>query len=399
MMTIEDILTFVEEENVKFIRLAFFDLSGKQKNISIQPDVLEKAYYEGIRLDASLITGFEQKEYHDLYLKPDLDTMSILPWRSIDGEVIRLYCNIYHRDDTPFEMDVRYLLKNASQQLQKENIHVDFGSEIEFYLFKQDEQGHNTYEPLDNAGYFDISPEDQGENIRRDICLTLADMGLGPESSHHEQGPGQNEVDFQYNEPVGAADNAATFMWVVKATAEANGLVADFSPKPLQNAPGNSMHINISLDSTDHETTYAFAAGIMKHMDAMRLFLNSQEDSYKLVEYRKAPEYISWSYENRHQLIRIFETRANRKRIKIRLADPSCNIYLAYMLIIQAGLDGIKNHLTLPEAVNIDLYTQSNVDSLKKLPGTLMEAKESTKNDTFIQENVPESILEFYLNH
>lgn len=399
MITTQDVLTFVEEEDVKFIRLAFFDVLGRQKNISIQPSILAHAFEEGFSLDASLIDGFEQEEYHNLYLKPDASTMSILPWRSIDGAVIRLYCNVYHKDDRPFENDPRFMLRNAVKRLKERGLDIDFGSEIEFYLFKEDDFGNNSYIPLDQAGYMDIAPKDKGENVRRDICLTLADMGIEPESSHHEQGPGQNEVDFHYQKALLAADNAYTFKWVVKAVADSNGLYADFTPKPLKKAPGNGMHINVSLQNADESTINSFMAGIMDHIQEMTLFLNPTKESYDRLEFRKAPKYISWSTQNHHQLIRILHTKSNKTRIKLRLADPTCNVYLAYMLIIQAGLDGINRNLAPIPSVDADLYKDESMICrlLNVLPQSLNEAKEIAKNSEFIKNNIPKNILEVYL--
>ena len=342
-MTYEDVLNFCEEQDVRFIRLSYFDMYGTQKNVSVLPTELKRAFVEGISFDASAIDGFLDEVHSDLFLYPDPNTMSILPWRSMDGSVIRMYCDIKYPDGTPFERDVRYILKKAILKAKSMGIDVNFGSEFEFYLFKQDENGENTYVPLDRAGYMDISPLDKGENVRREICLTLSEMGIDPEVSHHEMGPGQNEIDFRYSSALQAADNAATFKWVVEAIANMQGLVADFSPKPLEDQPGNGMHINMSVDQHE-ELLMPFMAGILNRIEEMTAFLNPSKHSYKRLGKDKAPSYISWSYQNRNQLIRIPATHSTN-RMELRSPDCSCNIYLAYALLIYAGLEGIEKNM------------------------------------------------------
>lgn len=221
-----------------------------------------------------------------------------------------------------------------------------FGSEFEFYLFKTDEEGNSTGVPFDRAGYMDIAPEDKGENIRREICFMLVDMGIKPESSHHEEGQGQNEIDFRYSDALSAADNAATFKTVVRTVAMRNGLYADFSPKPMADDSGNGMHINMSIKSDDgKDYTEQFMAGIMTHIGEMTVFLNPVEESYHRLGEKKAPKYITWSKENRSQLIRIPAAKGEFKRIELRSPDPEANPYIAYTLLIHAGLDGIKRNL------------------------------------------------------
>ena len=251
----QEIIQYVQEEDVKFIRLAFCDVFGKQKNISIMPDELQRAFSYGIAIDASAIDGFGDETHSDLFLHPEPDTLMPLPWRPEEGSVVRMFCHITHQDGTPFEYDSRALLEKAIKAASEEGLQFSFGTEQEFYLFRSDDFGEPTMIPYDHAGYMDIAPEDKGENIRREICLTLEQMGIHPESSHHEQGPGQNEIDFRYSDPMTAADNALTFQTVVKAVALRNGLCADFSPKPLRDQPGNGFHINISVKS-DREFNY-----------------------------------------------------------------------------------------------------------------------------------------------
>lgn len=388
-MTYEDVIEFCEEQDVRFIRLSYFDIYGIQKNVSVLPSELKRAFTEGISFDASAIDGFLDEVHSDLFLYPDPNTMSILPWRSMDGSVIRMYCDIKYPDGTPFERDVRYILKKAVNKAKEMGISVNFGSEFEFYLFKQDENGENTYIPLDQAGYMDIAPLDKGENVRREICLTLSEMGIDPEVSHHEMGHGQNEIDFRYSSALQAADNAATFKWVVQAIANMQGLVADFSPKPINDQPGNGMHINISVENHE-ELMMPFMAGILNRIEEMTLFLNPIKDSYKRLGKDKAPQYISWSYQNRNQLIRIPATHST-SRIELRSPDCSCNIYLAYALLICAGLEGIEKKLeTIP-------CTDVVTNDLKRLPQDLKEAKRKANESEWLRDILGKDVVDIYV--
>ena len=388
-MTYEDVIEFCEEQDVRFIRLSYFDIYGIQKNVSVLPTELKRAFKEGISFDASAIDGFLDEVHSDLFLYPDPNTMSILPWRSMDGSVIRMYCDIKYPDGTPFERDVRYILKKAVSKAKEMGISINFGSEFEFYLFKQDENGENTYIPLDQAGYMDIAPLDKGENVRREICLTLSEMGIDPEVSHHEMGHGQNEIDFRYSSALQAADNAATFKWVVEAIANMQGLVADFSPKPISDQPGNGMHINMSVENHE-ELMMPFMAGILNRIEEMTLFLNSTKNSYKRLGKDKAPEYISWSYQNRNQLIRIPATHSTN-RIELRSPDCSCNIYLAYALLIYAGLEGIEKKLeTVP-------CTDVATNDLKRLPQDLKEAKRKASESKWLRNILGKDVVDIYV--
>ena len=327
----EELMNFIDEEDVKFIRLAFSDINGKQKNISIMPGELERAFRDGISFDASAVPGFAKEIKSDLFLFPDSSTLSILPWRPTHGRVVRMFCDIKYPDDRPFVEDSRYILKQAVAKAKEMGIRCYFGSEFEFYLFKTDEEGNSTGVPFDRAGYMDIAPEDKGENIRREICFMLVDMGIKPESSHHEEGQGQNEIDFRYSDALSAADNAATFKTVVRTVAMRNGLYADFSPKPMADDSGNGMHINMSIKSDDgKDYTEQFMAGIMTHIGEMTVFLNPVEESYHRLGEKKAPKYITWSKENRSQLIRIPAAKGEFKRIELRSPDPEANPYIAY---------------------------------------------------------------------
>ena len=399
-MNIDQVLEYVEEQDVKFIRLSFCDVFGKQKNVSILPDELPKAFKEGISIDGSAIDGFMDEKNSDLFLYPDPDTCSILPWRSMEGAVIRMECQIKYPDETPFERDCRYILKKAIRKAKEKGITFVFGTEFEFYLFKLDENENNTYIPLDQGGYMDVSPEDKGEDVRREICFTLSDTGIQPEASHHEEGPGQNEIDFRYSTALRAADNAQTFKWVVKTISKSNGLYADFSPKPLKQEAGNGLHINISIESEDNKDYLDnVLAGLMNHLEEMTLFLNPDVSSYERIGKRKAPKYITWSAYNRTQAIRIPATKSKNIRLELRSPDPCCNPYLAFALIIYAGLDGIERNLKAPEEVNVNLYQAKDdiTSQLKAIPDSIRKASNITRESEFIAEYIPEKIIEAYL--
>lgn len=396
--TAREVYDFVRQEDVKFIRLAFCDVNGKQKNISITPDELPRAFSDGISFDASAIKGFGDEVGSDLLLFPVPSTLNILPWRSSHGNVIRMFCSMKYPDGTQFEKDSRMILQRAVDAAAAKGVSVQFGAEFEFYLFNTDEKGMPTDEPFDRAGYMDVAPEDRGENARREICLTLLEMGIKPESSHHEEGPGQNEIDFRYSDAMTAADNAMNFMTVVKATAQRNGIYADFSPKPLPGESGNGLHINMSVKTADGEDhTNAFMAGILAHIKEMTAFLNPTEDSYKRLGEKKAPKYITWSPENRSQLIRIPAAKGEYRRIELRSPDPTANPYIAYALLIMAGLDGIERELNAPEAVNINLYKadSSVTEPLDRLPASLDEAIAVAEGSDFVRGVIGMNITDF----
>lgn len=399
MKTNEDVMELMEEENVKFIRLAFFDVFGNQKNIAIMPGELPRALKYGISIDASAIHGFSTEEKSDLFLKPDVSTVSIVPWRPVDGRVVRMFCDICYPDGRPYEKDTRYMLKQAVKAAAEKKVRVNFGPELEFYVFRKDENGNRTTEPIDHAGYMDCEPMDRGDNIRREICFTLIDMGITPEASHHEQGPGQNEIDFRYSDAMTTADNTSTFKWAVRSICESNGLSADFSPKPLKDAPGNGMHINMSVECEDGvDRSPAFMAGIMKYIRDITLFLDPREESYNRLGRQKAPEYVSWSEQNRSQLIRIPASEEERRRIELRSPDPSCNPYLAYTLLIYAGLSGIEENLEPAPSLDMNLFTADAAvtDGLARLPETLQAAAAVAERSEFVRKYVPEDIIRLY---
>lgn len=397
----EEVLHYITEEDVKFIRLAFCDVFGKQKNISIMPKELPRAFEYGIAFDASSIAGFGDETRSDLLLHPDPETLMPLPWRPEHGRVVRMFCSISYPDGKPFECDTRTLLKKAVRDAENAGYSFYFGAEQEFYLFNLDEEGNPTNKPYDNAGYMDIAPEDRGENIRREICLTLEQMGIRPESSHHEEGPGQNEIDFRYSDPLTAADNAMTFQTVVKTVARRNGLFADFSAKPLEDKPGNGFHINMSVRPNESSENLCFMiAGVLEKIRDMTVFLNPTENSYKRFGQSKAPRYISWSSENRSQLVRIPAAVGEYRRAELRSPDPTANPYLSLALMIYAGLYGLKNKLELPDAANINLYKAdaSALKSYAQIPHSLKDACTVAATSDFVKEHIPSAILDIYCN-
>ena len=370
MYTESEVLDFVKEEDVRFVRLAFFDITGRQKNISIMAGELERAFRDGIAIDASAIKGFENPNKSDLFLYPEPATLAVLPWRPMTGKVIRLFCDIKYPDGRPYEYDSRYILQKAVEKAKAEaGIEFMFGTEIEFYLFQLDQNGNPTKVPFDQAGYMDIAPEDKGENIRRDICFTLEQMGIIPEASHHEEGPGQNEIDFHHSDPVSAADNNSTFKWIVRTKAFGNGLCADFSPKPIADEAGSGMHINLSYKIPGKENNPEIfdyiIGGILNNIKDMTYFLNPSKQSYLRLGEFKAPKYIAYGKENRSTCLRIPATKGD-KRIEIRSPDPACNPYIAYALLIYAALEGIKNKSLPPKEVTENLFDSDSAASLKQ---------------------------------
>ena len=372
--TPREVMEFVEQEDVKFIRLAFCNVYGKQHNVAIMPGELPRAFAYGIAIDASAIEGFGGEVRSDLLLRPDSSTLIQLPWRPEQGKVVRMFCDIFYPDGRPFERDTRSILKKAVSEAAEKGIEFAFGAEMEFYLFKLDEYGQPTTLPHDQAGYMDIAPDDKGEHIRREICLMLEQMGIRPESSHHESGPGQNEIDFRYSDR----------------------LCASFQPKPLPDRDGSGMHSNISAKGgVTEDLLPAVIAGVLAKSAEITLFLNPVEESYRRLGRDKAPRYITWSEENRSQLIRIPAAVGEQHRAELRSADSTANPYLAYALLIYAGLYGIAHKLTLPPASDFNLYTASaeTLRTLRALPDSLSEAIALAEADPFVRAHLPHSVL------
>ncbi len=398
MYSKNDVLEYIKSEDVKFVKLAFCDIFGVQKNISVIADEMERAFEHGISFDASAICGFGDEASSDLFLFPDPSTLEVLPWRPMQGKVVRMMCDIKKPDGSPFEMDTRYILKKAVEYAKENGIELNIGAEFEFYLFKTDDEGMPTDIPFDNAGYFDIAPLDRGENVRREICLTLEDMEIYPESSHHEEGPGQNEIDFKYSAPLSSADNAVTFKAVTQTIAAKNGLFASFMPKPIKNASGNGMHINISLN--DKSKTDSFIAGILENIKGITVFLNPLRESYERLGGRKAPLYITWAEGNRSQLIRIPAETNERSRFELRSPDPMANPYLAYALLIYAGVYGVLENKKLCEPCNVNLYSadKSVTETLDVLPKNIEEAITIAEDSIIVKKYMPRNIIELLRN-
>ncbi len=395
----QEVMQYAKEADVKMIRLAFCDVFGRQKNIVIMPRELERAFGYGIAIDGSAIAGFGGAVRSDLILHPEPSTLTLLPWRPETGKVVRMFCDISYPDGTAFECDTRALLKKAVADALRRGVVFTFGPEMEFYLFKNDLQGEPTKIPHDQAGYMDIAPEDKGETVRREICLMLEEMGILPESSHHEEGPGQNEIDFRYAGAVAAADNAVIFKSIVKSVAARNGLTADFSPKPLKDKAGSGMHVNFAVRSVKGEDCMSKAiAGIMDKIEGLTAFLNPCPASYERLGGNKAPGYISWSSQNRSQLIRIPAAEGEFKRAELRSPDPEANPYIAFAMLIYAGLEGIEKNMQLPECADINLFAASPqvLEKFRRLPENLEAAKAAALDCSLVKEHLPEELIKIY---
>ena len=413
--TKQDIIDLVKDEDVEFIRLQFTDIFGNLKNVAITASQLEKALDNKCMFDGSSIEGFVRIEESDMYLYPDLDTITIFPWRPQQGKVARLICDVYCADGTPFEGDPRYVLKQAIKHAADMGYDFEVGPECEFFLFHTDENSLPTTITHEQAGYFDLGPVDFGENARRDMVLTLEDMGFVVEASHHEVAPAQHEIDFKYDEALITADNIMTFKLAVKTIAKRHGLHATFMPKPKFGVNGSGMHINMSLnkdgknafaDPDDKlglsQEAYYFIGGIMKHMKGMTAITNPLVNSYKrLVPGYEAPVYIAWSAKNRSPLIRIPAARGEGTRIELRCPDPAANPYLALAVCLRAGLDGITNKIMPPESVDCNVFELSAAEKenlgIEAIAGTLYEAIGELEKDEFVQEVLGKHISRKYI--
>lgn len=411
----EDIIKFVEENDVEFIRLQFTDLFGILKNVAIPKSQLKKALDNQMMFDGSSIDGFARIEESDMCLRPDLDSFVIFPWRPQTGKVARLICDVYKTDGTPFEGDPRHILKKAMAEAEKMGYTFNVGPECEFFLFNVDENGAPTTNSNDQAAYFDLGPNDLGENARRDMVLTLEDMGFVIEASHHECAPAQHEIDFKYGEAVKTADSIMTFKLAVKTIAQRHGLHATFMPKPKANMAGSGMHINMSLEKDGKnvfadengknglsEEAYHFIAGLMKHINGIVAITNPLVNSYKrLIPGYEAPVYIAWSAKNRSPLIRIPAARGKGTRVELRNPDPTANPYLALAVCLIAGLDGIKNKLEVRDSVDANIYAMTKKErrerGIDSLPETLIDAVKHLEKDELIMEFFGEETAEKYI--
>lgn len=413
--TKQEIINLVEEEDVEFIRLQFTDIFGTLKNVAITASQLEKALDNRCMFDGSSIEGFARIEESDMYLRPDLDTMAIFPWRPQQGKVARFICDVYATDGTPFEGDPRYILRKTIEQAKQMGYTFDVGPECEFFLFHTDDNGQPTTITHEKAGYFDLGPIDLGENARRDMVLTLEDMGFEIEASHHEVAPAQHEIDFKYDEALAAADDIMTFKLVIKTIAKRHGLFATFMPKPKYGECGSGMHTNMSLkkdgknifvDKSDplglSKEAYYFLGGIMKHVKGMVAITNPIVNSYKrLVPGYEAPVHIAWSAKNRSPLIRIPASRGESTRIELRSPDPACNPYLVLALCLAAGLDGIKNKIDPPASIDRNIFEMTEKEmqdlGIEVLPTNLGDAIDAMKEDDLVREVLGEHVFNSYV--
>jgi glutamine synthetase len=413
--TKEDILRIAREQNVRFIRLQFTDLLGTIKNVEIPLSQLEKALDNKMMFDGSSIEGYVRIEESDMYLYPDLDTWVIFPWVTED-RVARLICDVYMPDGTPFAGDPRGILKRVLKEAEELGFStMNVGPEPEFFLFKTDERGNPTNEVNDQGGYFDLAPTDLGENCRREIVLTLEEMGFEIEASHHEVAPGQHEIDFKYADAVTAADRIQTFKLVVKTIARQHGLHATFMPKPLFGVNGSGMHCHLSL-FRDGENAFFnpddplglsdvarwFMAGVLHHARGFAAITNPTVNSYKrLVPGYEAPNYVAWSASNRSPMVRIPASRGLSTRIEVRNPDPAANPYLCLAVMLKAGLDGIKNRMRLPAPVNRNIYVMTEEERIEEgiqmLPTSLREAlDELVRNEVICEALGDHALAHFY---
>lgn len=401
--TRDDIFHIVEEEDVAFIRLQFTDIFGTMKNMAVTVGQLEKALDNCCMFDVSSLEGVTDEEESDMYLYPDLSTFEIFPWRPQQGKVARLICDVYKKDGTPYEGDPRYVLRKAVAEAKAMGYTMNVGPECEFFLFHTDDDGRPTTVTHEQGGYFDVGPLDLGENARRDMILTLEDMGFEIISSHHEIAPAQHEIDFHYDEAMITADNLMTFKMVVKTIAKRHGLHATFMPKPKSETYGSGMHINLSLCKNDgtnafynaedenglSQEGYYFIGGLMKHMKAITCITNPTINSYKrFVPGYEAPVYMGWSAKTRGPLIRVSMEKEDNSRLELRSPDATANPYLALAVLLKAGLDGIRNQIMPPKNIdeNIQKMTQERRDELQveELPRTLGAATAELEKDELL---------------
>ena len=410
----EDIIRMVHEQDVEFIRMQFTDIFGQLKNVAITASQIEKAVDNQIMIDGSSIEGFVRIEESDQYLRPDLDSFAILPWRPQHGKVARLICDVYNPDGTPFIGDPRGALKRVLKKAADMGYSFNVGPELEFFLFETDEQGKPTTRTGDEAGYFDLGPLDHGESTRREICMALEAMGFEIEASHHEVAAGQHEIDFKYADALTTADRIMTFKLAVKSISQKNGLHATFMPKPVFGINGSGMHTNMSLfkdgrnvffDESDprklSKIAYSFIAGILAHVKGMAAITNPLVNSYKrLVPGYEAPCYLAWSASNRSALIRIPAARGQATRVELRCPDPACNPYLTLAVCLAAGLDGIKKGMTPPEETTENIFAMDAetraAKGIDSLPGSLSESVDAMEKDSVVAEALGRHIFDYY---
>ncbi|MGX7059374.1 type I glutamate--ammonia ligase [Vagococcus humatus] len=413
---IAEIKTIAQDENVRFLRLMFTDVLGTIKNVEVPISQLDKVLDNKMMFDGSSIEGFVRIEESDMYLYPDLDTWLIFPWESDCGKVARLICDIYTPSGEAFKGDPRGNLKRVVKEMQEFGFtSFNLGPEPEFFLFKLDENHRPTRHLNDQGGYFDLSPTDLGENCRRDIVLELERLGFEVEASHHECAPGQHEIDFKYADVVEACDNIQTFKLVVRTIARKHGLHATFMPKPLFGIAGSGMHCNMSLFNEQGNAffdengprqlspyAYQFLAGLLEHARGYTAICNPIVNSYRrLVAGFEAPVYVAWSGQNRSPLIRVPESRGLSTRLELRSVDPAANPYLAMAVLLECGLDGIRNQLEAPAEINRNIYVMTDEErqeaNITDLPSTLYNAVKALKQDEVVKRALGHHIFENFV--
>src|SRR5688572_22581051 len=409
------ILDRVERDKVKFIRLQFTDILGVTKNVEVPDRQFEEALDGGIMFDGSSIEGFVRIEESDMYLRPDLDTFQVFPWTYAAAERVgRIICDIANPDGTPFAGCPRTTLKRAIAVAAQKGFTMRAGPEAEFFLFQR-RDGVATTDTHDSGGYFDLTPVDLGEDVRREIILALEQMGFHVEAAHHEVAPGQHEIDFRYDDALTTADNVSTFRFVVKNVANRNGLHATFMPKPIFGINGSGMHTHQALFASGKnafhdpkgdwqlsKTGLHYIGGLLRHAKGFCAVTNPLVNSYKrLVPGYEAPTAIAWSEHNRSPLIRVPAARGANTRIELRMPDPSCNPYLALAVMLRAGLDGIDKETDPGPPVNKNIYTMSHRERrhlrIDELPGTLSEALDELEKSDLMRETLGDHIVDHFL--
>lgn len=413
--TKEDVLEAVNERDVKFIRTQFTDTLGIIKSWAIPAEQLEEAFESGVMFDGSSIQGFTGIEESDMKLALDPSTFRILPWRPAAGAVARILGDVYLPDGQRFKGDPRYVLKCAIQEAEKLGYSMNVGPELEFFLFKLDANGNPTTELTDQGGYFDFAPLDRAQDVRRDIDYALEHMGFQIEASHHEVAPSQHEIDFRFGDVLSTADNVVTFKYVVKSIAYHKGYYATFMPKPLFGVNGSGMHTNQSLFKNSKNVFYDpdtptqlsqkamyYIGGLLEHIREFTAITNPVVNSYKrIVPGYEAPIYITWSATNRSSLIRIPATRGNGTRVELRCPDPACNPYLAFALMLRAGLDGIKNKIDPGEPTNVNIFHLTDKErekrGIRSLPVDLKGAVDEMRGSAFVKQVLGEHVFNQYI--
>ncbi len=416
-MTREEILKIIEEENIRFFRLQFVDILGFMKNVAIPRSQIGKALDGDMMFDGSSIDGFVRIDESDMYLKPDYNTFTVLPWRNKDGvAAARIICDVYKADGTPFSGCPRVNLKRVLAEAKELGYTMNVGTEAEFFLFEKAADGTPTTITNDVAGYFSLDPDDMANDCRREIIEVLELMGFEIEASHHEVAEGQHEINFKYSDALEAADNTVTFKWVVKSIASKYNLHATFMPKPIFGVNGSGMHTNQSLFNLDgtnaffnesdglqlSKVAYSYIAGCLKNARGFAAVTNPLVNSYKrLVPGYEAPVYAAWSASNRSALIRIPAARGLSTRTEIRCPDPAANPYLALAMMLASGLDGVTNNLTPPPEVARDIFkmtaAEMEEEGISVMPGNLMEAIEELKASPIAKDTLGEHIFEKYI--